>query len=73
MLEAAHIRAVADGGDDSTDNGILLCRNHHKMYDEGIIEIAGDSLIIYDERVKEMSWYPEFVNKYNEKVIDVMR
>lgn len=68
LLEAAHIQAVSDKGDDSTENGILLCRNHHKMFDEGMIKIHGDKLEVCDERVKEMPWYKDFVIEQKEKV-----
>lgn len=69
LLEAAHIQAVSDQGSDSTENGILLCRNHHKMFDDGMIKILGDKLEIYDDRAKEMPWYKEFITKYDGKVI----
>lgn len=39
ILEAAHIKGVSDGGDDSVENGICLCANHHIMYDYGSIDI----------------------------------
>lgn len=35
ILEAAHIIAVEDFGSDDEQNGICLCRNHHKMFDAG--------------------------------------
>lgn len=39
ILEAAHIIAVGEGGNDDVDNGICLCANHHKMYDAALINI----------------------------------
>lgn len=39
ILEAAHIIAVGEGGNDDADNGICLCANHHKMYDAALINI----------------------------------
>ena len=38
-LQAAHIIAVQDGGDDIPENGIVLCANHHLMYDAKDFEI----------------------------------
>lgn len=35
ILEAAHIVPVKDYGSDDVQNGICLCRNHHKMFDTG--------------------------------------
>lgn len=37
ILEAAHIVAVKDKGSDATENGMCLCRNHHRMFDKGLI------------------------------------
>ena len=34
VIEAAHIVPVADNGSDWTGNGILLCRNHHALFDK---------------------------------------
>lgn len=68
LLEAAHIKPVSEGGKDVIENGILLCRNHHKMLDEGMIKIHGDSLEIYNEQVKKMAWYKEFKDKYQNKI-----
>lgn len=39
VLEAAHIIPVSDSGSDSVVNGICLCRNHHKLFDEGLLQI----------------------------------
>ena len=69
LLEAAHIEAVAERGSDSPDNGILLCRNHHKMFDAGMIKIDGESLEIIDERVTKMPWYHIFKEEFGGKVI----
>lgn len=35
VLEAAHIVPVSDDGSDWGGNGLLLCRNHHALYDLG--------------------------------------
>lgn len=42
ILEAAHIIAVSDNGADVPDNGVCLCRNHHRLWDEGLLEINLD-------------------------------
>ena len=34
VIEAAHIIPVADNGGDWFGNGILLCRNHHALFDK---------------------------------------
>ena len=35
VIEAAHIVPVSDDGSDWGGNGLLLCRNHHTLYDLG--------------------------------------
>ena len=35
VIEAAHIVPVSDDGSDDGANGLLLCRNHHALYDLG--------------------------------------
>lgn len=51
-VEAAHIRAVADGGPDVVQNGIALSGTIHWMFDRGLIKVADDySLLISDNKV----------------------
>lgn len=71
ILEAAHIKAVYENGSDDPENGICLCRNHHKMFDSGLIKIDFNTLRLsfVDNTVKQMPWYNEFINKYNGKII----
>lgn len=38
MLEAAHILPDSEGGEASLDNGLLLCRNHHRALDVNLLE-----------------------------------
>jgi hypothetical protein len=37
LLDAAHIRGVADRGSDDPRNGLILCKNHHSAFDGGLI------------------------------------
>lgn len=61
VLEAAHIIAVEDGGNDANENGVCLCANHHKMYDAGLIDIdLNNETFRYDDnKCKNESWYIE--------------
>lgn len=34
-IEACHIKAKADGGGDTLENILILCPNHHKLFDYG--------------------------------------
>lgn len=53
LTEAAHIIPVSDYGSDEIDNGVLLCRNHHKAYDDGLLGINKDYDIVFNkERAK---------------------
>lgn len=61
ILEAAHIKGVAEGGDDSTDNGICLCRNHHKLYDAALLDIdfKNGVFVCKSKEAMKMPWYKE--------------
>ena len=37
LLEAVHLCAVSEGGTDDSRNGLVLCRNHHRALDEGLV------------------------------------
>ena len=39
LLEAAHVKGVKYGGSDHPLNGLMLCANHHKAYDHGLVSI----------------------------------
>jgi putative restriction endonuclease len=39
LLEAAHIRPVSENGSDDPRNGLVLCANHHKAFDAGLVGI----------------------------------
>ncbi len=50
LTEAAHIIPVKDDGSDELVNGILLCRNHHKAFDDGLVQIDVDYTILLNEK-----------------------
>ena len=39
LLEAAHIRPVSENGSDDPRNGLVLCANHHKAFDKGLVAV----------------------------------
>ncbi len=51
FLDAAHIVPVKDKGSDNKRNGIILCKNHHKAFDDGFFKINPNNLKI--EIIKE--------------------
>jgi putative restriction endonuclease len=46
LLDAAHIRADCDGGDPVVPNGIAMCKLHHAAFDQHLIGIEPQSLVI---------------------------
>ncbi len=47
LLEAAHVKSVKDGGSDHPENGIILCANHHKAFDNWLFNIMPGSGKVY--------------------------
>lgn len=47
ILDAAHIIPVEENGTDDPRNGIVLCKNHHAAFDEGLFEISLPSFLIH--------------------------
>ncbi len=61
VLQAAHIKSVADGGDDSEDNGYCLCANHHLLFDSYklIIDMESKKFSCEDIAETDPLWYQE--------------
>ncbi|MDE1824356.1 MAG: HNH endonuclease [Candidatus Micrarchaeota archaeon] len=55
LVEAAHIVPVKDNGTDEVVNGIALCANHHKAFDDGLIllSVSGQVMLI-DKKTTEL-------------------
>lgn len=52
LLQAAHIKPWKKADDSekiSINNGILLCSNHHALYDKNLMQIKDDYTIDFDE------------------------
>jgi len=49
-LEAAHIIPWSKSNDFSPNNGLLLCANHHKLFDNGIVFVTKDYEIKCDSK-----------------------
>ncbi len=52
ILDAAHIRAYADGGEHEGSNGILLRTDIHKLFDLGYVTVDQDSRFVVSGRLK---------------------
>ncbi len=51
LLEAVHLCPFAAGGTDDPRNGLVLCRNHHRAFDERLFAFEPDTgRIIYSTR-----------------------
>ena len=53
VLEAAHIRPFAQGGKHRVDNGLLLRRDLHTLFDRGYVTVTPDHHLEVSRRLKE--------------------
>ena len=52
-LEAAHIRPYADGGPHEAQNGLLLRRDIHSLFDAGYVTVTPELHFEVSQRIKE--------------------
>ncbi len=52
VLEAAHIRSYADGGDHRVDNGLLLRSDLHILFDRGYMTVTPEYRVEVSRRLK---------------------
>lgn len=52
-LEAAHIRPYGDGGEHKAQNGLLLRRDIHSLFDAGYVTVTPDLRFEVSRRIKE--------------------
>jgi putative restriction endonuclease len=53
VLEAAHIIPYGEGGEHRVDNGLLLRRDLHALFERGYLTVAPDLDILVSKRLKE--------------------
>jgi putative restriction endonuclease len=53
VLQAAHIRPVADGGQHRLDNGLLLRSDIHTLFDLGYISVTSKRKVLVSRRLKD--------------------
>ncbi len=53
ILDAAHIRPYADGGDHTVTNGLLLRTDVHRLFDLGYVTVSSDGRFEVGRRLKE--------------------
>ena len=52
ILDAAHIRSYADGGQHELSNGMLLRTDIHRLFDLGYVTVTDDRRFAVSERLK---------------------
>ena len=52
VLQAAHIRPVANGGENRLDNGLLLRSDVHTMFDRGYIGVDPSHRLVVSQRLR---------------------
>ena len=53
VLDAAHIRPVASGGEHQADNGLLLRSDIHTLFDRGYVAVTADHRFEVSRRLRE--------------------
>lgn len=53
VLESAHIKGYADGGEHEVSNGILLRSDIHRLFDKGYVTVTNDYHFIVSGRLKQ--------------------
>jgi putative restriction endonuclease len=53
VLDAAHIRPVAEGGQHRLDNGLLLRTDVHRLFDAGYVTVTPDGRFLVSRRLKD--------------------
>jgi len=59
VLEAAHIEPYVNRKSNHPRNGLLLRRDIHKLFDEGLLAVDGDGKVLVSSRVGPDSKYPQ--------------
>jgi len=74
LLEAAHIKPYLDctlNERFSINNGLLLCSNHHKLFDNNNLKITKDYKIIVNKIDEKNEINRRFISFYNGKLINL--
>ncbi|MBI3789618.1 MAG: HNH endonuclease [Gemmatimonadetes bacterium] len=56
VLEAAHIKPVAESGPNDTRNGLLLRSDFHRLFDLGLVTVDVSHRVVVSARIKEQ-WF----------------
>jgi putative restriction endonuclease len=53
VLEAAHVRPYADGGEHRMDNGLLLRSDLHTLFDRGYLTLTPEQRVLVSRRLRD--------------------
>jgi len=53
VLEAGHIRPYSDGGEHRIDNGLLLRRDLHTLFDRGYLTVTPEMEVVVSKRLED--------------------
>ncbi|MFE0753994.1 HNH endonuclease [Inquilinus sp. NPDC058860] len=53
ILDAAHIRSYADGGEHQPSNGLLLRTDIHRLFDLGYVTVSSEGRFVVGRRLKD--------------------
>jgi putative restriction endonuclease len=76
LLDAAHIRGVADKGSDDPRNGVIFCKNHHAAYDAGLFNFrpeTGDVILRNGVSTEQLSISVLALAEHTRPHIDALR
>ncbi len=65
IVDGAHIKPFSQFYDDSIDNGISLCKNHHWAFDHGWFTIADDYTLLISDNLREDSPHGTPMREFN--------
>ena len=66
-LDAAHIKSVADGGDYTLNNGLLLRADLHRLFDANLMAIDPETSKVHFKNTGK------HYNKYDQKIVDISK
>lgn len=69
-VQACHVRAVADGGPDTRNNGIALSGTLHWMFDRGLIRVADDHSLLISHNKIDLPTAERLVNPQMRLMLD---
>ncbi|WP_082232067.1 phosphorothioated DNA-binding restriction endonuclease [Halobacillus massiliensis] len=64
-IEAAHIKWHQFNGPDVEENGLALCSLHHKLFDQGIMTVTNEHLILVSSHATGFGTFEDLVTSFH--------